>query len=321
MTTNEVLFVYAPGFQFSQEEITAFQTEFPNLHFTEADAETVTDDHLEKAEILCGYPHPESVRKAVNMRWLQLSSIGVDKHIHKELYVQPEAVLTNCHGNNGLPISDHVLSMILLLSRNLHYYRDQQNARIWAKMVPTKDLFNSSVLVIGLGSVGSNTARKCNALGMKTMAVDIQDEKKPEYVDILKKTELLDELLPQADFVVLTAPSTPETYHIMNSERFQKMKRDAYLINVSRGALVDTNAFIEALQNGIIAGAAVDVFDEEPLPVESPLWGIKNVFLTPHVAGKSPSAHIRHFNTFHDNLIRYLKGEPLNNVIDFSRHF
>ena len=321
MTTNEVLFVYAPGFEFNQDEIAAFRTEFPDWRFTESDAETVTDEQLAQAEIICGYPHPDSVRKACNLRWLQLSSIGVDKHIHRELYVQPDAILTNCHGISGPSISDHVLGMMLLLSRNFHFFRDQQNAGIWNKMVPTKDLFDSSVLIVGLGSVGGNTARKCKALGMKTMAVDIQDDKKPDYVDILQKTETIDELLPLADFVVLTVPSTPETHHIINDERFHKMKKDAYLINVSRGALVDTDAFIRCLREGIIAGAAVDAYDKEPLPADSPLWKMKNVFLTPHVAGKSPSVHVRHFKTFHDNLVHYVKGEPLNNVIDFNRHF
>jgi phosphoglycerate dehydrogenase-like enzyme len=321
MNKYRILIVYANGFTYTQEEIDKLEQEFPSCVFSQAWDDNVTDHQLEVADIIVGYPHPESVKKAKSLRWLQLSSIGVDKHAKRDLYVRSDAVLTNCHGNNGLSISDHVLGMMLLLSRNFHFYRDQQTSGVWEKIVPSKDMFTSKLLIVGLGSVGSNLARKAKALGVTVLAIDQSGSIKPEYVDEMHTLAEIDILVPQVDFIVLCVPTTPVTTGLFNRTRLLSIPHDSYLINVGRGALIDQDALAECLANESFAGAAIDVFNTEPLPLDSPLWTLKKLFMTPHVAGKSPSAHVRHFSTFHDNLVRYLRGETLVNVIDFDRMY
>ncbi len=318
---TNVLVLYTAGFQFTDRQIQTLRDEYPTCDITAVDENDATAGQLERAEVMVGFVRPEHIRAAKNLKWLQLSSIGVDKHVDRALYANPDFRLTNSSGAYGKPISDYVVCAMIMLAKSMHILRDQQQSHLWRKIDARKDLFESTVAVLGLGDVGGQVAYKAKALGMRVLAVKRRPSPKPDYVDELFLTEEADKVIPQADFVVLTMAATPDTKGFMDRRRLALMRKDAYLINIGRGTLVDQEALAEALNSEAIAGAALDVTTPEPLPQDSPLWDAKNLILTPHISGKSPSTYMRHFALFEENLGRYLEGQPLKNLIDFDRQY
>jgi phosphoglycerate dehydrogenase-like enzyme len=179
-----------------------------------------------------------------------------------------------------------------------------------------EELYQRTLLVVGLGAIGERIARVGNALGMRVAATRRTVADPPPYVDALYTPDRLLEVLPQADFVVLAAPLTKETFHMIGERELQTMKQGAFIVNIGRGKLIDEAALIRALQEDRIAGAGLDVFETEPLPPESPLWDMANVIVTPHYAGASPRYHERAMPIFLDNLQRYRDGAELRNLVD-----
>ncbi|PNV61420.1 D-2-hydroxyacid dehydrogenase [Clostridium sp. chh4-2] len=313
-----VAVIYTAGFEFDKEQEETLVKDFPGCRFVFKRDGEITPPEIGEADVMVGFPLPEQVKMASHLKWLHLSSIGVDKHVNRELYCNQDAVLTNSAGTYGMPISDHVLGLMLMLSRNLHYFRDQQSLCEWKKMDSTKDLFRSTLCIVGLGDVGRTLAVKARNLGMKVIGVKRTMIEKPEYLDELYTSEQLNEVIPRADFVVLSLATTKETVHIMDRNRLSLLRKDAYLINIGRGALIDQEALYEFLKNDRFAGAAIDVTTPEPLPPDSPLWGLKNLIITPHVSGKSPSTGQRQFSVFYENLSRYVNNDKMKNIIDFE---
>jgi len=318
MNTN-VLIVFAPGFMFTEEQITSLKEEFTTCNFAVSDNDRITIEELEWADVMVGFPNPDLMKKAKRLKWLHLSSIGVDKHVNPEIFADPASImLSNSSGTYGKPISEHIVGLMIALSRNFKFFMKNQQEGKWIKKDANKDLNNSTALIVGLGDVGSQTAIKLKAFGMHVIAIKRSMCERPSYVDELYTTEKLDQLLTRADYVILSLAATPDTIGIMSSERLRLMRKDAYLINIGRGNLVDQDSLIEVLSNNEIAGAAIDVTTPEPLPGDSPLWKLDNLIITPHCSGKSPNTYLRHFQTFHDELKRYVNGERLNNLIDFK---
>jgi phosphoglycerate dehydrogenase-like enzyme len=175
--------------------------------------------------------------------------------------------------------------------------------------------------IVGLGHIGEEIGRRGGCFGMRVIAVDPRRRAAPEGVEAVWPPERLDELLGASDFVVIAAPHTPQTEGLFDFERIEKMKRSAVLINIGRGVIVKLEALVRALEQGLIAGAALDVFETEPLPPEHPLWAMENVMLTPHVAGFSPQIAERHLGVVLDNVRRFRDGEPLRNVVDKAMWF
>jgi phosphoglycerate dehydrogenase-like enzyme len=212
---------------------------------------------------------------------------------------------------------------LLMFARGMNIYFRRQLARHWQAGVPVIHVADQTLGVIGLGGIGNEVARRGHALGMRVIAVDAKPRAKPDHVAELWGIDHLDELLAQSDFVVVCVPHTPETVKLLTLPQFQRMKPTAHLINISRGVVVDLADVTTALQTGVIAGAAMDVFEIEPLPADHPLWGMENVFITPHMASNldSPRVPERHFAVVRENLRRFLAGEPLHNVIDKKHWF
>ena len=179
----------------------------------------------------------------------------------------------------------------------------------------------TTALIVGVGGVGAETARFASAFGMRIIGVDARRTDKPPGVAELYPPDALDEQLPRADFVILTVPHTPKTEGMMNRARFQKMKSNAFFINVGRGKTTRLDDLVEALQAGEIAGAGLDVFEEEPLPAHHPLWKIPGVLITPHTAGYGPHLDERRFEIILQNCRAFLKGEPLKNVVTKAEWF
>jgi D-2-hydroxyacid dehydrogenase (NADP+) len=266
------------------------------------------------AEVIFGKFNKELFSSAKRLRWVQTKGAGVDGLLFPE-FIESNVALTSASGIHGIQISEMIIAMMLVLTKQMHKFMRYKFEAKWQPHTPD-ELAGKIVGILGLGSIGSETAKKTKCLGMKIIALKKHPTKKPYYVDEILGSEGLDRLLRQSDFVVLTLPLTDETYHMIGEEQFRSMKPTAYVINMGRGALIDTNALLKALKEGWIAGAGLDVFENEPLPVDSELWKLDNVVITPHVAGSSPYYDERAVEIFCDNLKRYIEGKPLRKEVD-----
>lgn len=294
---------------------------------------------IRDADALFGYLTPTLLREAAKLRWAQSPTASMEKYLYPEL-VQSPVIVTNMRGIFSDVIADHVFGYILCFAKNFHIYMRQQMQGIWralgreanelpgyggpGEVHPSDEaamtLGDCTLAVIGLGGIGAEVARRGRAFGMPVMGVDpIAKDAPPETT--LHRPDELDAVLAQADFVVIAAPHTPETFKLFNRARIQKMKRSAYLINIGRGVIVDLADLTAALQAGEIAGAGLDVFEIEPLPSDHPLWRMENVIITPHTAAASPRVAQRHLQSLLDNLGRFVRGQPLQNVVDKTRWF
>jgi phosphoglycerate dehydrogenase-like enzyme/glyoxylase-like metal-dependent hydrolase (beta-lactamase superfamily II) len=263
---------------------------------------------------------PEFLREARNLRWVQQASAGVEQLTFiPELQKNDQIVLTNMKRMYGPPIADHVMAMLLSLVRSLPHYEGLMKEGKWGKGQDAPfqgELQGKTMLVVGLGGNGSETAKRAHAFGMRVLAVDPKDLAVPSYVARLEKSDRLNALLPAADVVVLASPLTPETTGLFGSAQFSLMKDGAFFINIARGKEVDTAALLQALQSKKLQGAGLDVTEPEPLPADHALWKQANVIVTPHVSGQSPGTKARTRQLFLENLRRFASGEPMVNVVD-----
>ncbi|MCS6801000.1 MAG: D-2-hydroxyacid dehydrogenase [Chloroflexota bacterium] len=267
-----------------------------------------------EALLLMGPARP-LVDCAPDLKWIQIPWAGLDQVAAAGVF-ERGIVVTNAKGLNARYVAEWALAAILAFAKNLPRYIRQQPAKCWDRH-PALSLEEITVGIVGLGTIGSELARRAQALGMRVIAIRRSGPAAPPPgVAWLGGPADLDRLLAEADVVVLTAPHTAETRGLIGARQLQTMKRSAYLVNVARGALVDEEALAAALREGVIAGAALDVFQTEPLPPSSPLWDLDNVILTPHVSGSYEGHFHRVLRLFIANLERYIAGQPLLNVCD-----
>ncbi len=256
---------------------------------------------------------------AGDLRWIQSASAGVDGLLFPEL-VQSHVVLTNARGVFDDPIGEYVVGMLLVFAKGLVGVLDGQRAREWRHR-DTESLAGRRVLVVGAGSIGTAIGRRCSALGMRVRSVARTARADDEVFDSVVAVGDLKAQLAWADFVVNALPATEDTHHLFDDEAFEAMDPRARFVNVGRGSTVDEPALIRALQRGAIAGAALDVFEQEPLPERSPLWDMQNVIVSPHLSGNAAGWREAVVELFLDNLRRYLLGRPLRNVVDKARGY
>lgn len=282
--------------------------------------ESVQEDYLD-AEIIIGQPVREYLKKAEKLKWVQLSSAGADHIADPDLFANKDVILTNSSGVYGKPIAEHVFAMILAFNRNLmQYERNRQNCK-WAPVLPMRDFYGSTLCVVGLGDIGKEVAFRGKAFGARVIAVKRTSGECPPYVDELYRSDEIDRVLPQADYLVLALPNTPETSGILSEERIALLKPGVFIVNVGRGTVVCHEALVRALQEGRVAGAGLDVTHPEPLPADSPLWKMPNVIITSHTSGFSPGNWNRHAELIRENLARYVEGKPLINRVDFNTKY
>jgi phosphoglycerate dehydrogenase-like enzyme len=266
----------------------------------------------------------ELLAKAARLRWLQAPQAAPPAGYYYPELVAHKLTVTNFREIYNDHISAHILAFVLAFARGLHVFIPQQLRREWKK--PPEDhgvvpLPGSAALIVGLGGIGAETARLLSAFGMRVLAVDARRTDKPELVAELHPPVALDSLLPQADFVILTVPHTPATEGFFNAARFRLMKREAFFINIGRGMTTKLDDLVAALIAEELAGAALDVYEQEPLPAEHPLWGMPNVLLTPHMAGYGPHLNERRFQIIQDNCRAFANGQALRNVVDKGNWF
>lgn len=274
-------------------------------------AKEVAREDVAEADIVFGRPNLEWVETSLKLRWMHLASAGADGTSH----LRPDLILTKSSGVFGIPISEWVIGSMLTLARSLHLYRDQQWQTKWVDAPGGREVHGSTVGIIGMGDLGREIAKRAQALGCRVIGSRrTPTAAAPDFFDAVMP---IDELLPQVDWLVLAVPNTPETARLLSAARLNQLKPGAVFINVGRGQTVDEEALIFLLQNGHLAGAALDVTAVEPLPPESPLWRMENVLISPHASGRSPEGNAdRRTALFCDNLRRYLAGEPLRNLVD-----
>lgn len=291
----------------------------PGSNFIFTSAKEINRETLGDAHIIIGNPPLDMVKGCKNLKWLQLDSAGADLFV-KEGVLPRGVKLTNSTGAYGLAISEHMIGVLLSIYKKLYLYRDNQNNSLWKNEGEVKSICECTALVIGLGDIGGDFAKRIKALGGYTIGVRRSDTNKPEYLDELYLMDKVDELLPKADVVALSLPETKETYKLFSKEKISKMKKDSVLINVGRGTAIDTEALCDALESGKLLGAALDVTDPEPLPKDHRIWGIKNAIITPHVSGNYnlKETHHRIVKIAVNNLERFIKGEELRNVVNLS---
>ena len=287
------------------------------------DPETAAREIVD-AEAAFGWLNPELLAAGKKLRWLQAPQAApAAGYYFPELIEHPLAV-TNFREIFNDHISAHILSFVLAFARGLHVFIPAQARREWAK--PPGDsgvvhLPEATALIVGVGGIGAETARLLAAFGVTVLATDARRTSAPEGVAELHKPEALDDLLPRADFVILTVPHTPATEGFFNAARFGRMKNSAFFINIGRGMTTRLDDLVAALRAGTIAGAALDVYEQEPLPVDHPLWTQPNVLMTPHMAGHGPYLDDRRYQIMEDNCRAFAAGRALRNPVNKATWF
>ena len=305
--------------------VTALRKRFPQHTFLHARSNDEARELAAAADIMfAAVLRPDVFQAAKKLQWIHSPAAGLEFILSPAVIASP-VLVTNSRGLSADTIAEHTLTVVLALFRKLPSAVGAQRSREWAQAAivetPLRTIAGSRVLIVGLGAIGLAAAQRFASLGAQVDAVRRRPElAKPSGVDQVVSTKHLIDLLPRADVVVLAAPETPATRHLIGARELAAMRQGSILVNVSRGALVDETALVAALTapptDRTLAAAALDVFEHEPLPAESPLWILPNVLVTPHIAGFRPDHWDAVCTLFAENLHRFDTGQALLNVVD-----
>lgn len=295
---------------------------FPGVHIVSIDDPADLAAALPDAEVFAGWQFPrEHFTRAKRLRWVHSASAGVEANLFPEL-VASAVILTNSTGLHSVSIPEHVLGQMLVLARNFHEaLRVQQNAewnrfRVISFGGGVRELQGSNLAILGAGAIGRSLARLAAGLGTHVRVMRRDPTRPVAGAEMVVGAPALHELLAWADWVVCALPMTAATRNLIDAGALRAMRSSAYLINVGRGESIDDDALVEALRSGGIAGAALDVFTQEPLPAEHPFWSLPNLVLTPHISGYTAHYFENVVKLFEENLERFVNRRPLRNVVD-----
>jgi len=305
----------------ADRHITAIKNAVPEAEIIISDEEHAAE-HMPDTNILVTwgtYDTRPLYLQAPNLQWVHALSAGVEGLLFPEIR-SSETLLTNSKGIHGIPVSEHVFAMILSFTRGLNVFLRQQDRKTWARKTPTEEVHEKTIAIVGLGSIGREIAKKAKGFGLNVVATK-RAMTNEIFVDKLYPADQLLEMLAIADFVVVALPLLDETKEIFQLEQFKAMKKSAYFFNIARGSLIKEADLITALSEGIIKGAGLDVFEEEPLPADSPLWEMPNVIITPHIAAFSPLYLDRAIKLFADNLTKFIQNRELLNMVDKTKGY
>jgi phosphoglycerate dehydrogenase-like enzyme len=320
---------------FGESSIASFMAAAPNARFHQfprAQPNDIPADILAEADVYYAYGDPPSREAAPRLKWVQANWAGVDTMVGAPLFASGQVILTNSAGIHAINTGEYTLMMMLALAHKLPQAFAMMQAGAWSddrEAFMPLELRGATLGLVGYGWIGREIARLAQAFGMRVIAMrrSVGAEQQPsDQADgvVFLPRQQLPALLGQSDFVVVVAPLTPETRRMLDASALAHMKPGAFLVNVGRGAVVDEQALAAALRQGRIAGAALDVFEQEPLPGDSPLWQLAaegRVILTPHIAGQTPHYEARAAALFAENLRRFVNGQPLINRVDFERGY
>jgi phosphoglycerate dehydrogenase-like enzyme len=297
-------------------ELLSLRESIPECEYVEGT--NVENDERQLANIDVAFteaPLPESLTTRMpSLKWLHVTRGGVSAYLTPDVKARAIQV-TGSKGIHGVVFSEFALACIFALAKKLPDCLEAQKQRKWKNLQPM-EVEGRTLGIVGLGTAGSQLARKAKALGMRIVATKRTVTGRPDYVDELGEPDFLPRLLIESDFVVLLLASVPSTVNILREQELRSMKPSAYLINLTGGRAVDESLLVRALKERWIAGAALDAFARQPLPVDSELWNLSNVIISPRIAGITSQKWLSLVPIFKDNLKRFLGGEPLRNVVD-----
>jgi len=305
--------------------IPTIQSRHPNVEIEACSDRARLADALREADVYLGWLSRDAFLGAEKLKWIQSPSTGVDSFLRIPELRDGDVLLTGAKGTHAACLAESAIAMILAFTRGIRTFIDHQNRKAWASRTVRNalvELTGSTVGIVGFGTVGQATAARVQAFGTRILATDAFPGNKPDYVDRLTGPEGLRDLLAESDYVVVTVPLVEGTRHLINADALAEMKSTAMLVGISRGGVIDEGALAGALISRRIAAAALDVFETEPLPEDSPLWSIDSLLITPHAAGGSQleSTHIQEI--FIENVDRFIAGtSPLRNEINKTLGF
>ncbi|MDE0401391.1 MAG: D-2-hydroxyacid dehydrogenase [Candidatus Poribacteria bacterium] len=276
-------------------------------------------EHIADVDILFGHLGEDAIPEATALRWVHQPHAGVEGFMYPA-FKASEIILTNCRGLYGTQIAEHAFALLLSITRRIPDQLEFMKTKHWER-VPCVELAGMTMGILGLGGIGRAIATRAQAFEFNIIAADIEPIDKPDTVSELFGLDELMAFLAKSNILMVCCPSTPETHKLLSDAQFNQMPDDSYVVNVSRGKVVDEEALVAALRNGKVAGAGLDVTYTEPCPPENPLWEQENVILTSHSAGSSQHIRRRAMQLFIDNLHRYVEGKPLVNVVDKQKGY
>ncbi len=296
--------------------------EFPQLQVVHLPSYDLVKEEIADADISISWSlRGEQIKAAKKLRWIHSTATAVHQLMTPELRAS-NIIVTNARDVHGPVVAEHAIALAFAVAKRLPQAVKYQQEKLWAQrelwnaQPPPRELNGATMTIVGMGGIGKPLAKLAKSLAMRVVGVREHPERGSEVADIVYGFGELNQALGEGDFIVLAVPVTPKTHHLINAARLARLKPGAYLINVGRGVLIDEDALVLALRARSFAGAALDVTTEEPLPPDSPLWHMENVFVTPHIAGLTERMWERHYAHYTENLRRYLVGEPLLWIVD-----
>ncbi|MBY9081282.1 D-2-hydroxyacid dehydrogenase [Paenibacillus sp. HN-1] len=297
----------------------------PGYTFIQSEAKNPDIAALAEAEIVIGWANGISdtlLREGGPLRWVQTWSAGVDT-MPLQALAERNICLTNASGVHSKPIAQVIFGFILIFARNFHKAIRNQEHRLWVSRdgMESTELTGRTAVIVGTGEIGSETARIAKAFDMRTVGVRTSGEPLPGFDEMFESARLK-EAVSAGDYVINTLPLTDDTHHLFGASVFSSFKEDSCYINIGRGGTTDTEALIQALNEGKLRGAGLDVFETEPLPIDHPLWGMEQVVISPHVAGATDHYADRVVAIFAENMKSYLSsGRPSRNLVNYARQY
>ncbi len=299
------------------------KAEFPEVDFATPETQEELLREIRDADAVYGPPNEEAFAAAERLRWIANPSVGFDYVMNRPDLVESDVVITPARAPGYDPhadgLGDHVFGMILMLAHKWPDLLADQRAHHWAAGEYNNsfvELSGRTMVILAVGAIGAACARRAKGFGMRVIGVDVRTSPIPDGVDEVWGPERLDEALVLSDWFVIAAPRTRETMNLIDARRLGLMKQGSWVIAISRGGILDEDALLDALRSGHIAGAGLDVFAEEPLPADSPLWDLENVVISPHTGHVTPEMPKGHRDVFKENLRRFIAGEPFLYVGD-----
>lgn len=307
----------------TEDQLIQLRSVMPEMTLVISSDEAEIRTRRDEVEIAAGWMDPEAVLRLPNVRWVQHWAAGVDSFMTHSEILEKDFILTNGSGIHAVPITEHIFALLLAFGRGLHCAMRDQVAHRWTQPPHpcghhVFELPGKTMVLIGVGAIGAQTAKVAAALGIRVIGVRHNPSQAVQGVAQMVGPDDLLAVLPEADFVVLTVPLTEATRGIIGEAELKAMMPSSIIVNIGRGGTIQEDALLRALQAGWIGGAGLDVFETEPLPENSPLWDMRNVIVTSHYAGHTPHYDERAMAIFLDNLRRYVTKMPLRNVVDMT---
>jgi len=320
----KIAMIYSQAFpKFSDELMSKIKDTAVGAAITEVYQDDFTVEDIIDSDVVFGRLDPQILKSLPNLKWYHLFTAGADGMTDISLYANKSVILTRSSGTYGIPIAEYIIGMMIAVSRRFGFYYEKQREGLWSwgDNQDMLDIYGSTVLVLGLGDIGTEVCRRLSAFNCNIIGIRRNASKPHELVKDVRPLSQLKESLIEADYVIICTPGTEKTTKLFGEEEFKLMKKRAIIVNVGRGSAIDSNALVTALHEGEIAGVGLDVTDPEPLPSDHPLWSAPNILITPHVSPLTPIIVERRAMIFIDLLQRYINGDEMYNKVDFTEGY